>query len=81
MSPTTRTDWTPTKWSKIVILRENAEICWNSERSYAEIARQVGGLVTKSGVRKLWLRYGKTISVKNKAKSGRKRITNAIDDR
>ncbi len=51
MSPTTKSDWTPTKRSKIVILRENG-------LSYAEIARQVGGPVTKSGVRKLWLRYG-----------------------
>lgn len=74
MSPTTRTDWTPTKRSRIVILRENG-------LSYAEIARQVGGSVTLSGVRKLCLRYEKTKSVKNKARSGRKKCTSAIDDR
>jgi hypothetical protein len=49
--------------------------------SYAEIARQAGGSVTKPGVRKLWLRYGKTKSVKNKARSGRKTFASAIDDR
>ncbi len=74
MSPPTKTDWTPTKRSKIVILRENG-------LSYAEIARQVGESVTKSGVRKFWLRYGKTKSIKNKARSGRKKCTSAIDDR
>jgi hypothetical protein len=65
MSPPTRPYWMPTKRSRIVILRENG-------LSYAEIARKVGGSVIKSGVRKLWLRYGKTKLVKNKARSGEK---------
>ena len=52
MSPTRRTDWTSTKRSRIVILRENG-------LSYAEIARQVGGSVTCSGVLKFYLRYEK----------------------
>lgn len=74
MSPTRRTDWTSTKRSRIVILRENG-------LSYAEIARQVGGSVTCSGVRKFCLRYEKTKSVENKAKSGRKKCTSATADR
>jgi len=65
MSSTRRIDWTSTKRSQIVILRENG-------LSYAEIARQVDGSVTCSGVRKLCLRYEKTKSVENKAKSRRK---------
>ncbi|CAL1295848.1 unnamed protein product [Larinioides sclopetarius] len=59
---------------RIVILREKG-------LSYAEIARQIGGSVTCSGVRKLCLRYEKTKSVENKAKSGRKKCTSATDDR
>ncbi len=74
MSPPTKTDWMPTKRSKIVILRENGLF-------YAEIARQVVESVTKYGVRMLWLRYGKFKSIKNKTRSGRKKCTSAIDDR
>ncbi|CAL1275511.1 unnamed protein product [Larinioides sclopetarius] len=74
MSSTRRIDWASTKRSRIVILRENG-------LSYAEIARQVGGSVTCSGVRKLCLRYEKTKSVENKAKSGRKKCTSATADR
>ena len=74
MTLTRRTDWISTKRSRIVMLIENG-------LSYAEIARQVGGSVTCSGVRKICLRYEKTKSVENKTKLGRKKCTNASADR
>ena len=73
MSPTRRTDWTSAKRSRIVILRENG-------LSYPEIARQAGGSVTCSGVRKFCLHYEKTKLVGNKAKSGQKKCTSATAD-
>ena len=72
MSPTRRTDWTSTKRSRIVILRENG-------LSYAEIARHVDASVTCSGVRKFCLRYEKTKSMENKAKSGCKNAQATAD--
>ena len=73
MTLTRRTDWTSIKRSQIVMLRENG-------LSYAEIARQVCGSVTCSGVRKFCLHYEKTKSEENKAKSGQKKCTRAIEN-
>lgn len=74
MSPRKSGDWSPRKRSRIVVLRENG-------LSYAEIARQVGGNVTTSGVRKCCLRYQETESILNKVGKGRKKCTKAVDDR
>nr|XP_042903716.1 ATP-dependent DNA helicase PIF1-like [Parasteatoda tepidariorum] len=71
MSSTKRTNWTSTKRGRIVILRENG-------LSYAEIAKHIGFLMTCYGVRKFRLRYEKTKSVKNKAKSGRENAQIAL---
>ena len=69
-----RINWRPRKRCKIIVLRE-------SGLSYSEIARQVSGSVTSSGVRKFCLRYQKTYSTESKARKGRKRTTTSIDAR
>lgn len=69
-----RRDWTPTKRKTAVVLREEGY-------TYEEIAKKLGDGATKSGVRKVILRYQKTGSVKNGKRTGRKNILNKYDNR
>ena len=69
-----RVDRTPRKRCQIIMLRESGLSC-------AEIARQVGGSVTTSGVQTLSLKYQETHLIENKAGVSQKIRTTSVDDR
>ena len=66
--------WSPTKRCKAVTLRGEAY-------SYMEIAKKLGNVATKSGVRNVCERFKATNTFKNMPKNGKIKKTTANDDR
>jgi len=66
--------WSPKKRATAVILRKEGY-------SYAAIAEKIGGGVGKSTVRKICLKFEQFGNVKDRPRSGRKRVTSVQDDR
>ena len=64
--------WSPKKRATAVVLR-------NEGYTYEEIASKIGG--TKSGVRKVFLKFQESGKVIDRPRSGRKKVTTVYDDR
>ena len=66
--------WLPKKRAVAVTLRQEGY-------TYEQIANRIGGGVDKSGVRRVCLKFEQFGTVKDRCKTGRKKVTTANDDR